>query len=158
MKIADKILIIVFMLLFSRCQECPPRPDREPQEGDVEVVSTELKRVTGSMPYYAYYIDTLIRSRPKDIVKGFEFLQDVDYEKFDVISYFSRSESYNYDVSGPADFKMTINPIYKTVTVYVHYKYKGCRDDSKPLNKQSLFVSSRVPKLPNDYEILFDSN
>lgn len=143
------ILSSVILLFCVSCHDCWVNEIR-PVEGDFRIESRELMRDNDPHAYYVSHIDTIIRKKPA-LVQGFEYLQDVDYSKYDVINLLCRGHDDMRDVKGTPTFLVTINPDYKQVNCYTQFKYIGCKPHG--FYHHVLFISVQVPKLPDNYEV-----
>lgn len=143
------VLTLIVLLSCISCNDCLV-VEMRPVEGDFKIESIELKRDDDPHAYYVSHIDTIMRKKPA-LVQGFEYLQDVDYSRYDVINLLCRGHDDLRDVKASPFFLVTINPGYKQINCYTQFQYMGCKPHG--FYHHVLFISVQVPKLPDNYEV-----
>lgn len=146
--------IIKYLALISiiGCNYCPDIAVH-PRDGDIRLQTKELKRELQSSSYTYRNLPMLIRSKPS-YDSTFGYLQDVDYSKYDVLNITYDGAAQSRSTKGPPDFFVCINTRFKQVNCYTYFKYEDCYGGvSSGLQGRWIFVSVKVPKLPDNYEI-----
>lgn len=123
-----------------------------PRDGDVRVKFEELKRDLQPASNNVFTVPVLLRSKPSDT--SLKYLMDVDYTRYDVLNIYYGGQGQSRSTKGPPEFVVMINTKYKQVNCYTYFKYADCYGGvSTGLQYRAIFVSVKVPKLPDGYEI-----